>query len=590
MPFIRRSLCSQPDVNAQHFSLQVDLERLTVHADRPLAKVDGCLVAWVGHLAGDPPDTAMRLVQGYLQHGRNLTAHLLGQYAGILIDVSRRLVLLFQDSLGLRTIYYAVDGMRLTAGAELGALARLRGCREIEPGYFAALIAQGLPPHHLSPLQGVARLSIGSTIEFRGHSRETVQPWSPPASPAPPCADAPEQLRHLLDEAVAACLPQSGPVGCELSGGLDSTSVYAMLLRRRPDAHAITLISRAGLAGDDEGFARHAVESLGGSWQLLDIDDCPPALCGELRLSGEPGDDRLATRQTAYRKLLERHGIEVVLTGGGGDLLFGYRGIASPHLADFVYKGRLFAAIRHARLWCARQGGVRPWTHTMAHYGLHLARRHFLRQSLFGRDWKPPAWFSARFAKRYGLYQAPPRQPVPRLGSPSQQYLWEGVYRIATLQASSGFRQHLPAQTRFPLFHRPLVEFMFGLDWSLRDSGVRGDLPGDRVLQRTALAGILPARIASRQTKASDQQARERGESAQPALFDLLTTDSRLVRHGWVEPVAWQETVQRARFGVYDKLSAFDAAVASELWLRNAERDPLAPPPVLYPVTASGAV
>ncbi len=571
------------------FSLRVDLRQVTVWADRPISALDGCLVAWVGHLAGDPPDTAARLVSAYRARGATFSAGLLGQYAGIIVDPTARRVLLFQDSLGLRTLYYAVDGSRLSVAATLGALARLLGDTEIEPAYFAQLITDGLPPHHVTPLRGVQRLSLGTTQRFDGERQQSLRPWSPTPAQIAPNRDDAERLRALLDEAVDACLPQSGEVGCELSGGLDSTSVYTTLMRTRPDAHAITLVSGSGLAGDDEAYAGHVVETSGGRWHCLDIDHYPPHAGLPALLVGEPGDERLAMRQSAYRDILERERIAVMLTGGGGDLMFGYRGIPPIHLADPLRAGHLLGAINGACTWSGQQGGTRPWTHFFARYGVQPAWRHLRRQSMFtDRDWRPPRWLAGSFARQYGLDRAPARQQAPRLTTPSTQFLWEGAYRIATLEASSGFRQHLAADTRFPLFHRPLVEFMLGLNWALRDSGVRGDVAGDRVLQRAALADRLPLRVAGRQTKGSDQQAREQADLRRVDLLERLTRNAQLVARGWVEPAAWRAAVERARFGVYDKLGSFDAAVASELWLRIRDTQSPAPPPVLHPCPSSG--
>jgi hypothetical protein len=142
---------------------------------------------------------------------------------------------------------------------------------------------------------------------------------------------------------------------------------------------------------------------------------------------------------------------------------------------------------------------------------------------------------------------------------------------MTNVEASNGFRQKLSAETYHPLLYRPLVEFMIGCDWRQRSGGGRDGTADDRVLQRRSLADRLPQAVRQRSTKGSDQQLREQAQMASSRMFTDLLEDSYLVRRGWVVAGLWREQVARAQFGVFDGLGAFDAAVASELWLRTLD-------------------
>jgi hypothetical protein len=142
---------------------------------------------------------------------------------------------------------------------------------------------------------------------------------------------------------------------------------------------------------------------------------------------------------------------------------------------------------------------------------------------------------------------------------------------MSLTEAICGFRQYLRADTRCPLLYRPLVEFMLALDWFERDAGFSDVAGGDRVLQRRALTDRLPESIRLRRTKGSDQPLRETTLMKDKAWIGLLTRDSRLAMHGWVDPSRWAEQVARARFGVFGDLASFDAAMHSEIWLRALE-------------------
>jgi asparagine synthase (glutamine-hydrolysing) len=564
-------------------AIRVDFSRFTVATDRPLRRIGDCHAALIGFLDNDPADPEERLIARYRAEGASLSATLLGQYAAVIIDHSARLVLLIQDSLGLRTLYYARDGSVLTVGPLVETVGGLRGRHELDGGYFAQLLSDGFPPFRRSPYAGVSRLGLGETLVVGGDGVESVQPWRPGLQAGG--GESAARLRVLLDEAVGAALPRAGRVLCELSGGLDSSSVIATARRRAPDLHALTLFSSSGRAGDDDPYAAEMVAQLGLPWHRIDMDRYPVLGAMPGAVAGEPGGERHVLVQGAYRAAVAAARAGVVLTGSGGDVVLGYGGLPPVHLADALAAYRPRAAIATARRWAEARGGVRPWSHYLWHFGAKPAWRHGRRQSLRLRDHqRPPRWMARDFAAHYGITPGAVAQPAPRVSAPGAQYLWESVYRMANTEACSALQQHLPAATRHPLLHRPLVAFMLGLDYAERDGGGL-----DRVLQRAALADRLPLAIRARTTKGSSAELREATQLHDPGFLDLLTRDSRLVARGWAEPRLWAEQVARARFGVFDHLPEFDAAVMVELWLRR----PVAPAcglPVLRDVDSMAEV
>jgi hypothetical protein len=275
--------------------------------------------------------------------------------------------------------------------------------------------------------------------------------------------------------------------------------------------------------------------------------------------------------QGAYSRLLEREKIDVILTGEAGDVIFGFGEHRPAHLADPLLRGNLAAAIREARRWQAHAGGQRPWTHFFLHNSLRPAWQHLRRRSILtAASDPPPAWLHTSMLERFRDDPAHGRWIGPPMHSASAQYLWDSVYQMASITNSS-FRDSLNADTRHPLFYRPLVEFLLSLPPDLRHGP-----DGDRVLQREALADRLPASVAARSTKGSAQPSREFSLLQNAAWLRCLTVDTRLEARGWVDPPQWREQVARAQFGVFNGLASFDAAMSTEVWLRATET--LAPP------------
>jgi asparagine synthase (glutamine-hydrolysing) len=555
------------------FLLEVDLESFHVAGNPRPRAVHGVVAAISGHLAyeADGDHSLDRLVSAYRRHGNCLSAHLLGQYAAVIVDRPARKVLLTQDSLGVRQLFFRRTGGCLVAAADLETLTAFLWPIPLDEAYFADYMARGQRAQRRTPFTGIERLAKGAALSIEPSRRIELRPWRPPShEQQPQHGEAEGQLRTLLDDAVCASLPETGPVLCELSGGLDSTSVLATASKLGADIQAVTIISSHGLAGDDESYARQAVDALGVRWHQLDFDLYPPYSAPLSDFIAEPIGMRLAQLRAAYGEVVASTRANVVLTGMAGDLVFGNGGIPPFHISDPLASGHLMASIREARRWPSCTVEQRPWTYWFAHFGVRPAWRYLRHQCINADVNKAPGWLSPKLATYGGLSHD--EDVAPRLKMPSQQYLWDEVYDQAFAQGSD---HRLPpnADARHPLFHRPLVEYMLSLPPSFR----RGP-SGDRVLQRRALADRLPEAVITRSTKGSSQQLQEHALMDSDTWYRTLTDDSRLVDRGWVDPRRWHDAITRARFGVMEAAPQMDAAMTTEYWLRSMEANPPSPP------------
>ncbi|HYW52375.1 MAG TPA: asparagine synthase-related protein [Dongiaceae bacterium] len=566
------------------FRLRADLRGSAVRGDGAIFAVDGLVVACCGYAVEDgrPASAAGALARAYARHGEALSAHLLGQYAAAIVDPIRGRVVLVQDSLGLRTAHYRLSGGVLTVASDLPSLVELTGAAELDERYFAEYLAYGVRPFGRTPYAGIEKLSLGQTVVVDARGARTVVPWTPSAEPAVLRVDeAAERLRRLLGDAVAAALPEEGRVLCELSGGLDSSTVIATAHRVRPDVEAVTLTSSSGRASDDIVYARDVVARLGVPWHTLDQD--PHPLFGAGRAEAEPGGEIRTAIRAAYYALLAERGADVLLTGSGGDQAFGSVDVQPVHIADDLLRGRLRGAWRAAGEWRAVTGSVRPEAFWIAVFGLRAASRHVRGRSLvFWNAQRRPAWLRREFLARFALPPVPP-QIAHRVAAPSRQYLWEMVYRLAENEARV-VNLGPPCERRHPLFHRPFMDFMVSLPPALRRGAA-----GERVLQRYALGDRLPPSVLSRVTKGSNQQLREQTFLSSDWIARLVDRP-QAVERGWLDAAEWRRAVQRARFGVVRQAVQFDAAMCTEMWLRARAALP-APGPAaeLPPLSASAA-
>jgi len=573
----------------EQFVFVVNLESWIVRS-YPAALQDEHVCGVVaGYLFEDSAGSSQRsdvetFIAAYKADGAMLSAALLGQYAGVIVDRSARKACLVQDSFGIRQLFYGRRGDELIVASDLEYCVAIMGMGELDERYFAGQFATGTRPRGTTPYDAIKRLDFGTTLVVSSSGCIALQPWTPRTSSShlDPTSSA-AQLRLLTDQAVKLALPKQGRVVCELSGGLDSTTVLATALRFDPTVEALSIVRSSNQAGDDDRYSREVAFEFGTKRHEIDADLHPHFSVFPDRFAAEPGGETHVAIRQAYDALLVERGFDVVLTGDPGDIVFGYGGLAPVHLADALWRLRLPLAVKSAISWADDAQTGRPWTHLLFSHGLRPAWRHLRRQSLFALDSpKVPEWVSTDLLRRTGIASAVSTQCAPRVALPGEQYLWESLFTMASHVTDSS-RLRSPADVRHPLFHRPLVEFMLQVGPEFRVSGGH-----DRVLQRSALADRLPDSVRKRVTKGSSQEAQERAVLANDDWYRTLTERSRLVERGWVEPRAWRQQVDRARLGLHGQRPNIDVAILTEYWLRANEcYRPKPLPPLCAPRAAS---
>ena len=138
-------------------------------------------------------------------------------------------------------------------------------------------------------------------------------------------------------------------------------------------------------------------------------------------------------------------------------------------------------------------------------------------------------------------------------------------FLTAVRSISAGYARALlqDAELRFPILHRPLVEFMQAIP---RDQRIR---PGEkRSLQRRALKDLLPPEVLNRKGKGNPSEAVFRSLTREYARLHSLLSDSYVARYGYVNQTALMRALERSRYG--DKrISEIFRIISLEFWLRS---------------------
>jgi asparagine synthase (glutamine-hydrolysing) len=275
----------------------------------------------------------------YEEFGLGCFEHLRGEFAFLLYDKRKRLLIAARDRFGIKPLYFS----RLSGGLVFGS--------EIKAIFASGLVEPKLDATGLDPLldrargtgrfpfQGIEHVPPASylTVDVETLESRISRYWSPeiPAESAQPVTEPADReafgaariVLEKLEEAVRLRLRADVPVGLYLSGGIDSSFVGALMKRnRQSDLHSFS-ISFLGSDASEQEFTRKAADHLGTAHHELqvskdmlwrDLENC--LWYSELPfVSLAPVGKFLLSKEA-------RKSVTVVLTGEGADEVFlGYR-------------------------------------------------------------------------------------------------------------------------------------------------------------------------------------------------------------------------------------------------------------------------
>ncbi|WP_369357891.1 albusnodin/ikarugamycin family macrolactam cyclase [Streptomyces sp. cg2] len=452
---------------------------------------------------------------------------------------------------------------------------------------------------------GVQQLPPGSrvTLPADGSPRKWTTVWRPDPDPA---ATPTQRLRSALTGAVALRAAHGPGLSCDLSGGLDSTSVAVLAAHtvfppRR--LKAVTVHPEGDTSGADLHYARLTAEAHAG---LIDHHLLPMAAehLPYTRITATPATDEPApstltqARLTGQLRWLRTElGARTHLTGDGGDSVL----FQPPlHLADLLRHGHWRRAVGEAFGWARlRHSRVLPFLRDAA-----MAARTSRHQALtdlaeavgtrnrndHGRArWFPllpfPVW--AEPPARHLLAQAARHAAATPDSQPSLdasvRTLIDEIREVARTAAADA---ELAAACGVDL-HNPFLDPMV-VDAVLRTSiGQRSPVHAYKPLLSRAMADLLPPAVAARTTKGSFDADHYAGLRANlPDLRALL--DGHLAGLGLINPIALDRALHEAATGIPMPLATLEQALAAEAWLIAHHRDPTHVWTTEFPRSADG--
>jgi asparagine synthase (glutamine-hydrolysing) len=265
------------------------------------------------------------ILKMYIRHGADCVREFAGMFAFVIWDELEQCCFLARDPLGIKPLYYHHSSGGLFFASELRPLLNtglvpLRLSSTAVGGYLLF----GAVPEPLSLVNNIRALPAGHYLLWRKGKIRLTRFWDLQfGADGMSEEEAAHLVRQGLEESIGRHLVSDVPVGVFLSGGMDSTAVVALATRIAGTQLRTFCISFDDPQFNEGDIAARTAKHFGtqhSDWRL-DSNTAKGLLTRFLEASDQPSIDGFNT--FCVSKLAYDHGLKVVLSGLGGDELFG---------------------------------------------------------------------------------------------------------------------------------------------------------------------------------------------------------------------------------------------------------------------------
>jgi len=480
-------------------------------------------------LSGSLSSDEKLVLSAYSRWGASCPERLMGDFAAAICDPRGGRILLFRDRLGVKPLYYRVDGGFLFFASTAAVFPLLRRHAPApDPDWIARALAGVGHDRTATAWAGVLKLAPGHWLEVRAdsvllksyHSWRDDPPWTTARDPQH--VDA---YRGVLEEAIRSRAPLAEPMGSESSGGVDSSTITSYLAHfLGVPGDRLCALGFATLEKEPEYIMATSVH-VGIAHNYL-VTAYPSAndsdMARGLAAVGYPDEQGSAIAHIPFYVECRRRGIRTLFSGFGGDEAVTNSGrLLGRELLDHGAYGALWQLLPGRPV-------ARP---------LRLARAVARRAEWGGGHPRLLKAMEARWP--YQLVRPEIVERLGLLGAYRRQAAYDAPYRrindfILHNRLSPALTTRLETCT--------LVAASYGVEyrWPLLDAGLiqqylstpsieKADRTFGRYLHRRAVEGVVAPKVAWKPDKDMGGLADSSGPGARPRQQDQADAARRQV-------------------------------------------------------------
>ncbi len=538
------------------------------------------LLSKLGHRFRTRADTEV-VVHAYEEFGPDAVRYLNGMFAFAIWDAKAKKLFLGRDRFGIKPLYYTLAGDELVFASELKAiLEHPRVERRIDVVALNEYLSFEYVPTPRTIFRGIRKLPPATTLSYSAKGLELTAYWDwslRKSESRPPVSwrDYRERLRHELGEAVRKEMVSDVPLGVLLSGGLDSTTVLAMMAKSSPSPVKSFSIAFEEKSFDESRYARLAASKLGSHHHELTVTsgmmaELVPRLMDVL-------DEPLADSSivpTYFLSKFAREQVKVVLGGDGGDEMFaGYPTLQAHRLIEY-YEGWVPFFLRASvvpkiidRLPVSKDNISFDFKarRFISGRGVPIASRHHRWLGAFVPQEKRSLFVPELVQDDVDTYEVAyehqrrcdARETMNQLLYLDQKLYLEGDILTKVDRASMA----ASLEVRVPFLNWNLAEYVAEIPHELKLRGLKS-----KFVLKKAMAGLLPREIVNRPKKGFNVPV---GYWINGSLKELIRdqlSPEKLKREGFFEPSYVEKLLREHREGVRDHRKLLWTLLVFELW------------------------
>jgi asparagine synthase (glutamine-hydrolysing) len=535
-----------------------------------------------GHVFRDGSDTEV-LLHAYQEWGDRCVEKLRGMFAFALWDAPRNRLLLVRDHFGKKPLFLYQQPGLLVFASEIKALLAFPGLTpDLDPGSVWEYLLYRYVPAPATLFAGIRKLLPATVACWTGTSLVERRYWEPPdhrtrverGEVANPVAT----FRAHLDDAVRVRMVSDVPFGAFLSGGIDSSTIVALMTRHSDQPVRTFSVGFREPRYSELGYARLIARAYGTQHHELVVSerDVIDKLPGLVAMRDAPVTE--PSEIPLYLLAREAsHTVKMVLTGEGSDeVLGGY--------PKHVYER--YAHVYQALPRLVRHRLVEPLVRALPFPASRL-RIAMTALALEGREDRFPAWFGALApGDRRWLLAEPWPERVPPLGASTIGVNMESqnsdLRRLLYFDQASWLPDNLlergdemtmaaSVEARMPFLDTILVEFVSSLPDRYR---VRHHTT--KWILRHAVADLLPRTILGRRKIGFRLPVREWFQGPMRGYVEDALLSERSMTRDYYRRQALTRVVDEHVTGRRNHEKLLWTLLALELWHREYLHQPTA--------------
>lgn len=332
----------RPHISLGHRRLSII--DLTEHGRQPMTNEDGSVhvvfngeiynfaeiradLEAKGHVFIGHSDTEV-IVHGYEEYGTDVVHRFRGMFAFAVWDQRREQLWIVRDRLGIKPLYYHWrDGEFVFASEIKAILEHDRAGREVNDQAVYDYIGFEFVAAPTTMFKHIYKLPAGHQLIYRPGQEPDVQPyWELPYHAPENMVRDPQEcvetIRHLIDESVRYRLIADVPLAAFLSGGLDSSTIVAMMRRHVSGRLRTFTIGYPDKTFSELAYAQRVAEQFETDHEVLMIEGMTPE---RIEKSLWHFDEPMTDLSSIPLMLIceqARQQVTVCLSGEGGDEVF----------------------------------------------------------------------------------------------------------------------------------------------------------------------------------------------------------------------------------------------------------------------------